>query len=235
MRNILCGAACSVLICLITTPVLIPFLRRLKFGQSIREEGPSWHKSKSGTPTMGGITMILSVVIATLLFAYAPSRGNFEILILLGTAVLFGGIGFIDDFIKVVMKRNLGLSARQKFLAQLFVSILGAVTLNYMGYLNGEIIIPFLDTTIDIGLLVIPFVILVQLAMVNSVNLTDGLDGLAATVTLIVGLFLTVAAFYMKETGVAVFIGTVSGSCLAFLVFNAHRQRYSWEIPARCF
>lgn len=222
MRNILCGAACSVLICLITTPVLIPFLRRLKFGQSIREEGPSWHKSKSGTPTMGGITMILSVVIATLLFAYAPSRGNFEILILLGTAVLFGGIGFVDDFIKVVMKRNLGLSARQKFLAQLFVSILGAVTLNYMGYLNGEIIIPFLDTTIDIGLFVIPFVILVQLAMVNSVNLTDGLDGLAATVTLIVSLFLTVAAFYMKETAVAVFIGTVSGSCLAFLVFNAH-------------
>lgn len=220
--NILCGAACSALLCLITTPILIPFLRRLKFGQSIREEGPSWHQSKSGTPTMGGITMILAVIIATILFAYLPSKANFEILILLGTAVLFGVIGFIDDFIKVVMKRNLGLSAKQKFSAQLLVSIVSTVALNYMGYLNGEIIIPFLDTTIDIGLFVIPFIVFVQLAMVNSVNLTDGLDGLATTVTLIVSLFLTVVAFLMKETAVAVFIGTVSGCCLAFLVFNAH-------------
>ena len=222
MRNILSGAACAALICLITTPILIPFLHRLKFGQSIREEGPSWHQKKSGTPTMGGITIILAVAAATLLFAYLPAKGNFEILILLGCAVLFGVIGFADDFIKVVMKRNLGLSAKQKFLAQLFVSILSTVALNYLGYLNGELIIPFLDTTVDIGLLIIPFIVFVQLAMVNSVNLTDGLDGLAATVTLIVSLFLTVVAFLMKETAVAVFIGSVSGACLAFLVFNAH-------------
>lgn len=222
MRNILSGAACAALICLITTPILIPFLHRLKFGQSIREEGPSWHQKKSGTPTMGGITIILAVAAATLIFAYLPAKGNFEILILLGCAVLFGVIGFADDFIKVVMKRNLGLSAKQKFLAQLFVSILSTVALNYLGYLNGELIIPFLDTTVDIGLLIIPFIVFVQLAMVNSVNLTDGLDGLAATVTLIVSLFLTVVAFLMKETAVAVFIGSVSGACLAFLVFNAH-------------
>ncbi len=222
MRTILCGAACSALICLILTPILIPFLRKLKFGQSIREEGPSWHQKKSGTPTMGGITMIIAVLVATVLFAYLPQKGNAEILIILAASLLFGVIGFVDDFIKVVMKRNLGLSAKQKFSAQLLVSIVSTIALNYMGYLNGEIIIPFLDATVDIGLFIIPFIIFVQLAMVNSVNLTDGLDGLATTVTLIVSIFLTVAAFLMKETAVAVFIGTVSGACIAFLVFNAH-------------
>lgn len=222
MRSVWCAAACSALICLIATPILIPFLHRLKFGQSIREEGPSWHQKKSGTPTMGGITMILAVVIATLIFAYLPQKGNWEILILLACAVLFGIIGFVDDFIKVVMKRNLGLSAKQKFSAQLLVSIVSTLTLNYMGYLNGELIIPFLSATVDIGLFIIPFVVFVQLAMVNSVNLTDGLDGLAATVTLIVSLFLTVVAFCMGEVAIAAFIGTVSGACLAFLVFNAH-------------
>ncbi len=222
MRTLLCGAACSALICLVATPVLIPFLRKLKFGQSIREEGPSWHQKKSGTPTMGGITMILAVLIATVLFAYLPQKANAEILIILAAAFLFGVIGFVDDFIKVVMKRNLGLSAKQKFSAQLLVSVLSTVALNYMGYLNGEIIIPFLETTVDIGLFVIPFIVFVQLAMVNSVNLTDGLDGLATSVTLIVSIFLTVVAFLMKETAVAVFMGAVSGACVAFLVFNAH-------------
>ena len=222
MNNILYAVACSALICLITTPILIPFLRKLKFGQSIREEGPNWHKSKSGTPTMGGITMILAVVIATVAFAVLPGRIDAEILILLLSAVLFGAIGFVDDYIKVVMKRNLGLTAKQKFLAQLFVSIAGAVSLNYMGYLNGEIIIPFIDKAINIGLFIIPFVVLVELAMVNSVNLTDGLDGLATTLTLVVSLFLTVAAFLMKEYKIAAFIGSVSGACIAFLVFNAH-------------
>ena len=96
MNNILYAVACSALICLITTPILIPFLRKLKFGQSIREEGPNWHKSKSGTPTMGGITMILAVVIATVAFAVLPGRIDAEILILLLSAVLFGAIGFVE-------------------------------------------------------------------------------------------------------------------------------------------
>ncbi|MBQ3225796.1 MAG: phospho-N-acetylmuramoyl-pentapeptide-transferase [Clostridia bacterium] len=222
MEMILSSVSLSALICLVLTPILIPFLRRLKFGQSIREEGPSWHQKKSGTPTMGGITMIISVVVATLWFGYFPEMQNYEILILLACAVLFGVIGFVDDFIKVVMKRNLGLSAKQKFSAQILVSVVITVLLSYMGYLGGEIIIPFLDFSVDIGLFIIPFVIFVLLAMTNSVNLTDGLDGLAATVTLIVSLFLTVVAFYMNEIAVAVFIGSVSASCLAFLVFNAH-------------
>ena len=222
MEMILSSVSLSALICLVLTPILIPFLRRLKFGQSIREEGPSWHQKKSGTPTMGGITMIISVVVATLWFGYFPETQNYEILILLACAVLFGVIGFVDDFIKVVMKRNLGLSAKQKFSAQILVSVGITVLLSYMGYLSGEIIVPFLGFNVDIGLFIIPFVIFVLLAMTNSVNLTDGLDGLAATVTLIVSLFLTVVAFHMNEIAVAVFIGSVSASCLAFLVFNAH-------------
>ena len=222
MNNILIGVVASIVICLVTTPVLIPFLRRLKFGQSIREEGPSWHRIKSGTPTMGGITMIAASVLSTVFVTMITSGADYEMAILVLTAVLYGAIGFVDDFIKVVMKRNLGLSAKAKFLAQLFVAIVSTVALNYLGYLNGEIIIPFVDKMVDIGLFIIPFVVFVHLSMVNSVNLTDGLDGLAATVTLIVGIFLTIVAYIMGETLIAVFIGAVSGSCLAFLFFNAH-------------
>ncbi len=220
MNAIIIAVVLSALITLALGPILIPVLHKLKFGQSIREEGPKWHAKKSGTPTMGGILFIISSIIATELIVLFSKKNDPELQIIVLTSLLFGFIGFVDDFIKVVLKRNLGLTSSQKFLAQLFVSILGTYALYHFGSLGTAIVVPFASTLIDIGLLIYPLVILVKLSVVNSVNLTDGLDGLAATVTLIVGIFLTICAFMMEEYLIGIFIGAVSGGCLGFLVFN---------------
>ncbi len=228
MNTVFLSVAVALLSGLILTPVLIPFLRRLKFGQSIREEGPSWHQKKSGTPTMGGIAIIIACLFAALLIMKMTfSAVGTDMLILTGSALLFGIVGFIDDFIKVVMKRNLGLSAKAKFLLQLFVSILSTVALLYTGAINGELILPFFKETVNIGLLIIPLIIIVQLAVVNSANLTDGLDGLAASVTLVISAFLALVAFLMGKMVAAIFMGALSGALLAFLFFN-------WN-PAKVF
>ncbi|MGN1059563.1 MAG: phospho-N-acetylmuramoyl-pentapeptide-transferase, partial [Clostridia bacterium] len=187
----------------------------------IREEGPSWHRVKSGTPTMGGIGFIIAALAATLAVTLTRYGLRYDLLIPLLTALAYGGVGFIDDFIKVVKKRNLGLSARNKFSAQLLVAVLSTLSMNYMGYINGELIIPFLPFTVDIGLWIVPLTILVQLSVVNSVNLTDGLDGLAASVTLIVSLFFVLMSVLFNSAA-GIFIGAVAGGCLAFLLFNAH-------------
>ncbi|MBR6729225.1 MAG: phospho-N-acetylmuramoyl-pentapeptide-transferase [Clostridia bacterium] len=222
MKSIFISAGISIIVGLIATPILIPFLRRLKFGQSIREEGPSWHRVKSGTPTMGGISIILAAVLAPILTILLLKIRRHDLLIMLLTALLYGVVGFIDDFIKVVKKRNLGLSARGKFLSQLLVAILSTLSLNYLGYINGEIVIPFLSKTVDIGLFIIPLTVLVQLSVVNSVNLTDGLDGLASTVTLIVSLFFLICAVMLNKLSAGLFMAAIAGACLSFLVFNAH-------------
>ena len=215
------SAAISVILGLIFTPILIPFLRRLKFGQSIREEGPNWHRVKSGTPTMGGIAFIVSSILATFLVMFISGGLRYEVLIPVLTALAYGIVGFLDDYIKVVKKRNLGLSAKHKFLAQLFVAIVSTISMQYLGCISGELVIPFLSSTVDIGLWMIPLTILVQLSVVNSVNLTDGLDGLASSVTLIVSLFFAVCA-YALQSDTGIFIAAVAGGCIAFLVFNTN-------------
>jgi len=222
LQNIFFSASFSIIIGLITTPLLIPFLRRLKFGQSIREEGPSWHQKKSGTPTIGGIAIMLASILAPLFVMAISKTLRYDLLIMLLTAFLYGVVGFVDDFIKVVKKRNLGLSAKAKFSSQLLVAILSALLLNHMGYLTGEIYIPFVKSAIDIGFWIIPLTVLVQLSVVNSVNLTDGLDGLASSITLIVSIFFTVCAVLLKSVSVGWFIVAVAGACASFLVFNAH-------------
>ena len=222
MNAILSSTVLSAIIAIALGPVFIPILHKLKFGQSIRDEGPAWHAKKSGTPTMGGIIFIISSSLATELIMLFSGKSDREIHILLITSLLFGIIGFIDDFIKVVLKRNLGLTSSQKFLAQIVAAVLGVYALSCFGSLGGQIVIPFFSKMTDIGLFVFPLAVLVHLSVVNSVNLTDGLDGLAATVTLIVGLFLTVVAFFMKEYLIAVFIGSISGGCLGFLAFNRY-------------
>jgi len=222
VNSILITAAISIILGLVFTPVLIPFLRRLKFGQSIREEGPSWHRVKSGTPTMGGIAIIAAAILAPLAVMLIKGTLRYDLLLLLLTALLYGFVGFVDDFIKVVKKRNLGLSARSKFLSQLLVAICSTLSLNYLGYLNGELLIPFMSAPVDIGLWIVPLTVLVQLSVVNSVNLTDGLDGLAASVTLIVSLFFTICALAFSQMSAGMCMAAVGGACLAFLVFNAH-------------
>ncbi len=221
MNSIFISAALSIILCLLITPFLIPMLRRLKFGQSIRDEGPSWHQIKSGTPTMGGIGFILASVVATIVVMLFQFKIRYDLLIPVLTALAYGMVGFVDDFIKVVKKRNLGLSAKQKFLAQLLVAILSTLTMNYMGHISGELIIPFMSRTVDIGLFIIPLTILVQLSVVNSVNLTDGLDGLAASVTLIVSLFFLLCAL-LTDSIIGIFMSAVAGGCFGFLFFNAH-------------
>ena len=221
MKQIILSAVLSLIIGLIVTPLLIPFLRRLKFGQSIREEGPSWHQKKSGTPTMGGIAFILSSLLASLAVMCYHFGILYELLIPMLTAFAYGVVGFWDDFIKVVKKRNLGLSAKQKFLAQFLVAVFSTLSLSYLGYLNGELVIPFMASTVDIGLWIIPLTVLVQLSVVNSVNLTDGLDGLATSVTAVVSLFFLICALLLQNV-IGIFAAAILGGCLAFLVFNAH-------------
>lgn len=160
---------------------VIPMLRRLKFGQEIREEGPAWHASKSGTPTMGGIIFILSIIVTLVaMFVWTASDGismgnTVDLVLVILLSLAFGAIGFIDDYIKVVKKRNLGLTAAQKFSLQ-FVAALIFATVVAIGGSTGTVIdLPFTSVDFDLSWFYIPFVIFVMLATVNSVNLTDGL------------------------------------------------------------
>ncbi len=202
----------SFIITAIAEPFLIPFLRKLKFGQTILEDGPSWHGKKQGTPTMGGMAFILSTAAASLFFI-RDVRGGAILL----CGVLFGVIGFVDDYIKVVKKRNKGFSAKQKFLAQTVVSLLYAAFL-YFAFGQTATKIPFTDISLDLGIFYIPFVMLVLLATTNSANLTDGLDGLAASVGSIIALFFALAT---SGEGSAV-SGALAGGLLGFLIYNAY-------------
>lgn len=207
----------AVVMVVLLMPVLIPFLHKLKFGQSIREEGPSWHQKKDGTPTMGGLVMILAVIVAVLVCCRSA-----KMLLMLLVCVGFGLIGFLDDYIKVVLHRNLGLTAIQKFSLQLLLTIFYVVTFKMMGYLDSHMVIPFVAKTVDFGVFYIPLAALVMLALVNSVNLTDGIDGLAGSVTAVVSLFFVVAALIYQQTESVVLSLATFGACCAFLVFNRH-------------
>ncbi|AOY77431.1 phospho-N-acetylmuramoyl-pentapeptide-transferase [Clostridium formicaceticum] len=216
-------------ITLILGPLIIPFLKRLKVGQTIREEGPQSHMSKSGTPTIGGVIIIASVLMTSL----TSGMMNTDLLVALGATVAFGFIGFIDDFIKVVLKRNLGLRAYQKLLLQIIVAVLLAVYQSNTSIVQTKIIIPFIEGSVqignivipqylDLGILYIPFIVFVVVATVNSANLTDGLDGLAAGVTLIITGFFSLLAMSWGYTSLAIFASAVTGACLGFLRYNTH-------------
>ncbi len=196
---------------------LIPILRRLKFGQSIREEGPGWHQKKSGTPTMGGLIFIAAFLMVSPFVL--RDMGELSVAV---CALLFGAIGFIDDYIKVVKKRNLGLTAKQKFTAQLLVTVAFVLFLLYTGRADTSVRIPFLQLPVDFGLAFIPFAVFVLLAFVNGVNLTDGIDGLAGFVTLVVVLFLAWAAHTEGKGALSALCLTVAGGILGFLLFNVH-------------
>ena len=219
---ILTGAGISLLICVILVPLLIPVLRRLKFGQEIREEGPAWHAKKSGTPTMGGIAIAASVVVAMIVTGLLFQIDINSVICLSIGALLYGVVGYSDDHIKVINKRNLGLTSAQKFLAQLIVAVVVTVFSVYSGIIDTEIIIPFIKKPVDLGIFTVILVVFVQLAVVNSANLTDGLDGLATSVTLVVSAFLAICAVKLENIAVAVFMSIVAAACLGFLFFNAN-------------
>lgn len=211
--------------------VIIPELQRLHFGQTIRDEGPAWHQKKQGTPTMGGIIFILSAVLtavlgllaAQLLLSDKPlSSGALWVTKLLGALFLplgCGAIGFADDYIKVVKKRNLGLTAKQKLLAQLLVSVLYALSQYLVGATN--IHVPFFGM-VNFGLWYIPFCVFVIIAMSNATNLTDGVDGLCGSVSFVAVLPFIVLASSCAAFGLELVAVTFAGALAGFLVWNLH-------------
>lgn len=219
-RHIIRFIAVSFIITLILGPILIPLLKRLKVGQSIREEGPKSHYKKSGTPTMGGIIMLLALLITIL--TSGPSFMNNDMIILIAATLGFGLIGFIDDFIKVVLKRSLGLKAYQKLIGQIILASILAVYQSKISILGTELIVPFLNMNIDLGIFYVPFIAFVTVATVNSANLTDGLDGLASGVTLIILSFFSLVALNMGMPSIAMFSAALSGACLGFLRYNSY-------------
>ncbi len=219
--NTILAAGISILISLAMGPFMIPFLSRLKVGQNIREDGPKRHLKKAGTPTMGGIIIITAVMVASFIMAGA----SVEVLVAVLVMLAFGGIGFWDDYIKVVLKRSLGLRAREKVGLQLLVGILFALFLIYYLERGTTIIIPFSGNSIDLGFLYVPFLVLVLLSASNAVNLTDGLDGLASGVTFLVAMAFSIVSLMSAHYNLTIFCGAVAGACLGFLVFNRYPAR----------
>lgn len=215
--------------------VMIPFLRKLKFGQTILEDGPTWHKAKQGTPTMGGIMMVIGILAAMLvcvgISAVAQGslinelKNNFRLTVLISGIVMalaMGTIGFLDDYIKVVKKRNLGLTARQKTFMQLLVSALYLATLA-MGGMNTTYI-PFIgdiDITHGFGLIFWPIALMFIYGFTNAVNLTDGVDGLASSVTLVVACAMMLASGHLYNMGMNTQSAALGGACVGFIVWNA--------------
>ena len=209
----------SFIISVIITKVEIPVLKR-KAGQNIREDGPQSHLSKAGTPSMGGIAIIIAASLTTIGAAVMGKIDGLGCAIILLVFVGFGLIGLFDDYLKVIKKNNLGLRAYQKFGLQTILSVILAVYLANYTEGSTSVYIPFADIYVNFGIWYIPFVVFVVLAMTNAVNLTDGLDGLASGVTAFISLFFAVAGFtYGIVTG-AYFCSAMCGACLGFLVFN---------------
>jgi phospho-N-acetylmuramoyl-pentapeptide-transferase len=217
-KQLIIAIIISFFITLILGPVIIPILQRLKVGQSIRSEGPKSHMAKAGTPTMGGLIMIAVILITTITSGIINK--DFYIIVL--AMLAFGFIGFIDDFIKVILRRNLGLKAYQKLIGQIFVAVIIAIYQAKTSISGTKILIPFINEYWDFGILYVPYIVTVMVATANSVNLTDGLDGLAAGVTLIVSAFFSLVAMNWGYPSIAMFCGALTGTCLGFLRFNAH-------------
>jgi phospho-N-acetylmuramoyl-pentapeptide-transferase len=209
------------LITVVLSPLFIPFLRRLKFGQSIRDEGPQSHQKKSGTPTMGGIVFLLSIVITTFVMTGKFSEVSVETYLLLFVTVGFGLLGFLDDFIKVVMKRNLGLTSKQKLLGQIVISVIFYLIYKQNDF-STSVSVPLTDISADLGFFYILFIIFWLVGFSNAVNLTDGLDGLVSGTAAIAFGALAVLAWNQSQYDVSIFAVAVVGAVLGFLVFNAH-------------
>lgn len=202
----------------------IPLLRKLKAGQSIREDGPIWHISKQGTPTMGGIIFIVGITVAVLVIGFSGfMEWSFEHLFILIFAIVFAAIGFLDDYEKLRKKQNLGLTAKQKFLLQLAAAFAFILLLRLSGYLTPNLYIPFFNTSWKLPEVVyFIFAAFVIVGCVNSVNLTDGVDGLVSGVTIPVGAYYAIVAYLWGRTYVGIIAGALVGGLLAFLIFNFH-------------
>lgn len=221
LLTIIYSGMIALIVALVLGPLVIPVLSRLKFGQSIRQEGPKSHQAKAGTPTMGGIIILVAVTVPMLMFF--PGQGI--IWLALFITLGHGLIGFLDDFIKVVLKRNLGLKARQKLLGQMFMALgLAYVATTYFGR-GTDIWIPFVGVPLDFGPFYYIIIFLVLIGTTNAVNLTDGLDGLAAGTTVVAAGTYAIICYYFGKPELAAFSLAIAGGCLGFLKYNAHPAR----------
>ena len=224
MLRLIIGFILAFLVSALGGRALIPFLRRVKAGQSIKEIGPTWHMSKQGTPTMGGLLFIAGSALAVALLGWPDFTGrHFGGVFVLLFALVFGAIGFIDDFQKLRHHANEGLTAPQKFLLQLAAAILFTVLMRRQGYLTPVLYIPFLDLNLSLPWPVyMVFAAFVMVGTVNAVNLTDGIDGLATGVTMPVMLFFTAVACWWGHMELGLFSGALLGGLCGFLIHNFH-------------
>lgn len=207
----------------VLTSVEIPILKHRQFQQFIREEGPQSHLSKAGTPTMGGIAIVGTLVFVTL----AAGDITTDTIAMLVVTLLFAAIGFFDDFMKVAKKHNLGLRAWQKLVLQILFAGALALYMTKFSEFGTEVWIPFIDKYVDFGMMYVPFIIFVVVAMANAVNLTDGLDGLSSGVTVLVSFFFGIVAVSFGHASGMNFCAALCGGCLGFLFFN--------KFPAKLF
>ncbi len=214
----------------IAARIIIPILASHKVGQKILEIGPRWHKNKEGTPTMGGLCFILAILIVLAAVAVITAfTGNTAELIPLALtlclAVFNGIIGFVDDYCKLIKKQNEGLAAYQKFLLQLLAAVAYIYIMELSGALSTELRIPFTDISFELGWGYYPLAVLIITGMVNSVNLTDGVDGLASSVVLVIGAFFAVVALLAGHISLTYTSAAIIGATLGFLVYNFHPAR----------
>lgn len=224
MKMMVACAVSFLVTALLGGKVILPALRRFKAGQAIREEGPKWHMTKSGTPTMGGLMFILGIAAAICVAGWSDlMQGQLDHLYVFLFALVFGVIGFLDDYEKVKKKQNLGLTALQKFALQLAAAVAFLMLMRYEGLLSPNLYIPFLHVSIPLNwTLYMVFAAFVVVGTVNAVNLTDGLDGLAASVTVPVALFFIAVAAWWGYTRLGIFAAAMLGGLLGFLLFNVH-------------
>lgn len=218
-RSIAITVLMSYILVMVMGPFLIPVLHKMKFGQTVRDDGPQSHLKKNGTPTMGGVMFMVAITAVTLLRAGINANVLMALLCMLG----FGLIGLMDDLVKIKMTRSLGLTAKQKILLQVIL----AFAVSYYQYKvvgdGSQFIVPFVQAEINIGIAYIPFMMIVVLGTVNAVNLTDGLDGLASGITAIVALFFTVFAFIVvQNVEISQFAAATLGACIGFMWFNVN-------------
>jgi phospho-N-acetylmuramoyl-pentapeptide-transferase len=216
-KEVLFPLVITFLFTMLISPLFIPLLKRLKYGQQIRTDGPQGHLKKAGTPTMGGIIILLAIALAALKFI----DKNSELVVLLVATLGFGLIGFLDDYIKIVFKRSLGLTAKQKLFGQLLVSAIVCYFLIQMDH-STSLHVPFFDWSFSLGWFYFPFVAFLMLGTSNAVNFTDGLDGLLAGTSAIAFGGFVIIAMKAHSPETAIFASAMIGAVLGFLVFNAH-------------
>lgn len=221
------GLGAAFLLTVVLSHYIIPVLKGHKVGQSIRAEGPSWHMSKAGTPTMGGICFIMAMLFVAAGFTVYYALGNRQselipLALTLGLAVFNGMLGFVDDYCKLLKKENEGLTIKQKLFLEFVVAIIYVAALAFTGYLDTTLNIPFWGVEFELGWLYYVFAVLLIIGMVNGVNFTDGLDGLASSVTLVVAGFFAFVAFNCMNSSLVLISSVLLGGMIGFLIFNFH-------------